>query len=306
MSSETDQPRQRTVAELLAANGGDSGATGRRRRRRAADDGDPDDRAGTERDTEAVETSTAAEVAPREQAAEPGAALWTAYRAPEPPRPPEEHRTAVDPGRPEPTADRVAAVAPWDEARTEPENPTEQLPRYLDPEDETDHTGPIATAPEDPGHRAEAPSRSDLPAALDGGPPTQAAPIQLDDLDDLDDHPAGLAPVAEYDEDEVGDGADGQAAPEGRNPPGAAQAWAAVVAQWIAGAVGGALLWVGFRFLWRDLPVLAAAAAVLVTVGLVVVVRALLHNDDRRSTVYAVLVGLLLTVSPALLVVLGR
>ena len=28
-------------------------------------------------------------------------------------------------------------------------------------------------------------------------------------------------------------------------------AWAAVVAQWIAGAIGGAALWVGFRFLWR-------------------------------------------------------
>ncbi len=37
MSSDTDHPRQRTVAELLAEHG-DTGATGRRRRRRAADD----------------------------------------------------------------------------------------------------------------------------------------------------------------------------------------------------------------------------------------------------------------------------
>jgi hypothetical protein len=86
----------------------------------------------------------------------------------------------------------------------------------------------------------------------------------------------------------------------------AGQAWAAVVAQWIAGAIGGAALWVGFRFLWRDLPVVALAAAALVTVGLVLVVRALMHNDDRRTTLFAVLVGLLLTVSPALLVLLGR
>ena len=88
--------------------------------------------------------------------------------------------------------------------------------------------------------------------------------------------------------------------------PSAGQAWAAVVAQWIAGAIGGAALWVGFRFLWRDLPVVALAAAVLVTVGLVLVVRALMHNDDRRTTLFAVLVGLLLTVSPAILVLLGR
>ena len=52
--------------------------------------------------------------------------------------------------------------------------------------------------------------------------------------------------------------------------------------------------------------VVALAAAVLVTVGLVLVVRALMHNDDRRTTLFAVLVGLLLTVSPAILVLLGR
>ncbi|OLT13382.1 hypothetical protein BJF78_03345 [Pseudonocardia sp. CNS-139] len=92
----------------------------------------------------------------------------------------------------------------------------------------------------------------------------------------------------------------------GRVGDSASQAWAAVLAQWIAGAVGGAALWVGFRFLWRSLPVVAIAAAALVTVGLVVVVRALLRNDDMRTTMFAVLVGLLLTVSPAILVLLGR
>jgi hypothetical protein len=45
---------------------------------------------------------------------------------------------------------------------------------------------------------------------------------------------------------------------------------------------------------------------VLVTAGLVVIVRALLRNNDMRTTLFAVLVGLLLTVSPALLVLLGR
>ena len=91
--------------------------------------------------------------------------------------------------------------------------------------------------------------------------------------------------------------------------PGAArpaQAWAGVVAQWLAGAVAGAVLWVLFRFLWRELPVVALAAAVLVTAGLVLLVRQLLHDVDRRTTGFAVLVGLLLTASPAVLVLLGR
>ena len=72
------------------------------------------------------------------------------------------------------------------------------------------------------------------------------------------------------------------------------------------GALGGAALWVGFRFLWRSLPVVAFTAAVLVTVGLIVLVRALLRSKDWRTTGLAVLVGLLLTVSPALLVLLDR
>jgi len=141
--------------------------------------------------------------------------------------------------------------------------------------------------------------------AADGGPATEAsAPFDLDDEDDVADGFADLAPDA----DDPPAGL--PAAPKRRRrssaPASAGQAWAAVVAQWIAGAIGGAALWVGFRFLWRDLQVVALAAAVLVTVGLVLVVRALMHNDDRRTTLFAVLVGLLLTVSPAILVLLGR
>jgi len=87
---------------------------------------------------------------------------------------------------------------------------------------------------------------------------------------------------------------------------GTAAAWAIVLAQWLGGAVGGAALWIAFRFLWRSLPVVALAAAVLLTVGLVLLVRALLRTDGPRTTVLAVLVGLLITVSPAILVLLDR
>lgn len=136
-----------------------------------------------------------------------------------------------------------------------------------------------------------------------GGPPTQAsAPV------DFDDRPAGFDDDGDYDAEytqhiEHQQPAQGHGMPESGA---SGQAWAVVVGQWIVGAIGGAALWVGFRFLWRSLPVVALAAAVLVTVGLVVVVRALLRNDDLRTTLFAVLVGLLLTVSPAILVLLGR
>ena len=150
----------------------------------------------------------------------------------------------------------------------------------------------------------------------DGGPPTQAsAPMDFDDYDDIDSHPAGLAP-ARPDRDTEGRGShefDG-AFEDGPRPDGddagdpekADQSWAPVLAQWVIGAIGGAALWVGFRFLWSSLLVVAIAAAVLVTVGLVIVVRTLLRNTDLRTTLAAVAVGILLTVSPAVLVLLGR
>jgi hypothetical protein len=228
--------------------------------------------------------------------------------------------------RPEPDPDEldddgpatmVGAAPPgseaWHRARTEGRRRPPDPDADLDPDD-----GPatmVGAAP--PGseawHRARTEGRR---RDVDGGPPTQAsAPLPFDDDED-DDYPAGL------DRQGIGEEPTGFFAAEDEQPElpakrrsaqteateqaAGAQGWAAVIAQWIAGAIGGAALWVGFRFLWRDLPVVATAAAVLVTVGLVVVVRALLRSSDLRTTLFAVLVGLLLTVSPAILVLLGR
>ncbi|NMH98024.1 hypothetical protein [Pseudonocardia acidicola] len=164
--------------------------------------------------------------------------------------------------------------------------------------------------PDDEDRAPEGASPRRAAISYDGGPPTQAAPMDLDDYDDedWDDHPAGLA-----DDDAEKADEEPEKEPRGRLGRGAAgreessgSAWAAVFAQWIAGAIAGATLWVGFRYLWFNLPVVALAAAVLVTVGLVLGVRTLLRNDDLRTTIFAVLVGLLLTVSPAILVLLGR
>ena len=200
----------------------------------------------------------------------------------------------------------------------------------------------VAPAGAEAWHRDRTSHRPGEP--LDGGPPTEAAaPMDFDSLDGVegvDDRPAGLGatgmrgaqPAGPHDGDRTqathfpartGAGPDVDATdaePEDESQPqpeserrlgrsavsSPGQAWMAVVVQWIVGAVGGAALWVGFRFLWREFPVVALAAAVLVTVGLVLLVRALLRNNALRTTIFAVFVGLLLTVSPAILVLLGR
>ncbi|WP_219413167.1 hypothetical protein [Pseudonocardia nigra] len=355
MSPETDQPRQRTVAELLAQHG-DAGATGRRRRRREADGDEEEARPVNGNGNGAAPWHVAPAPEPdrsvlRERVADPQAREQGGRRrAPEPeplePMPWEvpareapsretplpNFAVESDQGRPPPPAARRSAPAP------EPvrERPTEQIPRFreeaaadagltapIQQQRPVDDAEPQHDAADDGGrstmvgaapagaeawHRARTASRRDEPD--DGGPPTEAAaPV------DFDDRPAGLG-AADLDEAEpaYADEPDDEAAGAERPRRGlrqmaegsAGQAWAAVLAQWIAGALGGAVLWVAFRFLWRSLPVVALAAAVLVTVGLVVVVRALLRNDDMRTTAFAVLVGLLLTVSPAILVLLGQ
>ncbi len=162
---------------------------------------------------------------------------------------------------------------------------------------------------------ATAPRRAATPA--DGGPPTQAgyAPHEVDD--DYEDH-GELAAGVDDDPDEYRRTTRRRTAVAGledddlddelgdTKAAGTGQAWAMVIAQWVGGAVVGAGVWVGFRYLWYSLPVVALALAVVLTVGLVLGVRALLRNDDLRTTMFAVLVGLLLTVSPALLVLLDR
>jgi hypothetical protein len=170
----------------------------------------------------------------------------------------------------------------------------------------------MAPAVVDDRHRGRvAPDRpqSDRPQPgrpeVDPGPPTEAAaPMDFDEFDDS--HPAGLGPVgaparAAGEDVEDDPAADGEPEDEG-----AGSSWAPVLAQWIVGAIGGAALWVGFRFLWSSLLVVAIAAAVLVTAGLVVAVRTVLHNTDLRTSIAAGLVGVLLTASPAVLVLLGR
>ena len=69
----------------------------------------------------------------------------------------------------------------------------------------------------------------------------------------------------------------------------------------LASAVAGAALFIGFQLLWRDLPWVAFALAIVVTVGLVAMVRVLRRSNDSVSIALAVIVGLGVTCGPLLL-----
>lgn len=77
--------------------------------------------------------------------------------------------------------------------------------------------------------------------------------------------------------------------------------WAVLAAQVLASAVAGAALFIGFQLLWRDLPWVAMALAVVVIVGLVAMVRVLRRSNDWVSIALAVIVGLGVTCGPLLL-----
>ncbi|WP_447004641.1 hypothetical protein ACRAKI_34470 [Saccharothrix isguenensis] len=101
---------------------------------------------------------------------------------------------------------------------------------------------------------------------------------------EFDDEPAGLADVEDDEE------------PVERS---AGKEWLVMIGQLAVGVLGGAALWLGFSFLWRTAAPAALVVALGVTVGLVMVVRKIRRADDLQTTVLAVLVGLIVTVSPA-------
>ncbi|MEU0877889.1 hypothetical protein ABZ345_04775 [Lentzea sp. NPDC005914] len=111
----------------------------------------------------------------------------------------------------------------------------------------------------------------------------------LADSDEAEDEgPAGLD-----DADEATDEPDEEPV---RSP---AKEWLIMIGQLAVGVLGGAALWLAFNFLWRSVPAAALVVALAVTVGLVLLVRKIRRADDLQTTVLAVLVGLIVTVSPA-------
>jgi hypothetical protein len=134
-------------------------------------------------------------------------------------------------------------------------------------------------------------------------------PFADDDEDDeefgaFDDAEAEQAEDYEYDEDaepveqEPDELADAEESP--------ARQWISMAVQLALGVVGGAGVWLAFNWLWVKLPAAALVAAVVVIAGLVWVVRRIRRAEDLQTTVLAVLVGLVVTVSPAALLLLSR
>jgi len=77
--------------------------------------------------------------------------------------------------------------------------------------------------------------------------------------------------------------------------------WLITIAQLVTGAVTGAVLWLVFQWLWRTQPMIAAVSGVLVTVVVVLLVRRIWRSNDLRSTLMTLLIGLFVTMSPAVL-----
>jgi hypothetical protein len=130
-----------------------------------------------------------------------------------------------------------------------------------------------------------------------------------DDLDgDLDHDPEGDLDhdLAHELDDEYGDEYADEYAEEPLEAASPGKQWLALAGQLAGGVVGGAAVWLGFNWLWVNLPAAALVAALVVVVGLVWIVRKIRRAEDLQTTVLAVLVGLVVSVSPAALLLLSR
>ncbi|RKT57921.1 hypothetical protein [Saccharothrix australiensis] len=150
------------------------------------------------------------------------------------------------------------------------------------PEPLPDQTAEDWFGDDEEGERAPEPESTQFHPYVDLDDDDEEDGLPRRDPDD-DEEPAGLADV---EPDEPGD----------RSP---GKEWLAMIGQLAIGVLGGAALWLGFSFLWRTLAPAALVVALAVTVGLVMLVRKIRRADDLQTTILAVLVGLIVTVSPA-------
>ena len=119
-------------------------------------------------------------------------------------------------------------------------------------------------------------------------------PFVDDDYDD--EFPEGEAQNPLGLEDESHQDQDESAAQEQTTSP--ARQWLMMAVQLGIGLIAGAAVWLGFQWGWQQLPAAALVAAILATVGLVLVVRKIRGAEDLQTMLLAVLVGLIVTVSP--------
>ncbi|MFF0148241.1 hypothetical protein ATK36_2868 [Amycolatopsis sulphurea] len=169
----------------------------------------------------------------------------------------------------------------------------------------------------------------------DAGPPTAGYPAPMpfapggkdEQLDDLSEYEAEFADSAyaegspdfesddgyAYDEEYEDEEARGEAAAE--EPAAEAEAvstaspgkqWLTLAGQLALGVIGGAGVWLGFNWLWVNLAPAALVGALLVIVALVWIVRKIRRAEDLQTTLLAILVGLVVTVSPAALLLVAK
>ncbi|WP_433870399.1 hypothetical protein [Saccharopolyspora sp. CA-218241] len=93
---------------------------------------------------------------------------------------------------------------------------------------------------------------------------------------------------------------------EPEEEPSAGKEWATLAVQCVAGLLGGGLVWLSFRWLWINVALAALVAALVITGCLVFIARKFLRSDDLQTILLAVLVGLVCTVSPAALLLIGH
>ncbi|MFI9382812.1 hypothetical protein [Kutzneria sp. NPDC052558] len=211
------------------------------------------------------------------------------------------HMRPITPDTPppgNPLTNRLAGAPPQ-------EGVTEQLPRIPAAVGESTQAHPGPLVDDDDGFGGP---RTAMSAPAIESTQAHSGPYVDDDDDeyaydnnfsysvDHDAAPAGVGGALEVDEED--------AAEEVEGSPG--KQWLMMIAQLAIGVVGGAALWLGFQWLWNALPAAALAAAVAVIVALVIVVRRIRKADDLQTMVLAVLVGLIVTVSPAALRLIGH
>jgi hypothetical protein len=149
----------------------------------------------------------------------------------------------------------------------EPARPAEPVTRHL------------PTVTEDEPARQEG-TATDLQPARDDG---------LDDLDSLDD--LDEAYDADVEDDE----------PAEHSP---LREWLGLVGVIVGGVVGGAAVWLLFNWLWGRRWIIALVVAVLVIAGAALGVRTLWRSRDAATMILTVVAALIVTVSPAILLVL--
>ncbi|GLY63763.1 hypothetical protein Atai01_03820 [Amycolatopsis taiwanensis] len=169
-------------------------------------------------------------------------------------------------------------------------------PNPISTEDTQVGVSPVVPAREpDPGDQLEATGYHD-PFADDDEDEEYAEFGGLEEAgEDLEDYEYREEPARIEDE---------RGRPEPAQSP--ARQWITMAIQLTLGVVSGAAVWLGFNWLWGQLPAAALGAAVVVIAALVWIVRKIRRAEDLQTTVLAVLVGLVVTVSPAALLLLSR